>query len=75
MADLFSHPDSQSGNFFTQCGFKGEPSEPDRAAFSQTLEVPDTGRYRVTASMQGAKALFGQRRNLISPAPGKTLSY
>lgn len=75
MADLFSHPDSQSGNFFTQCGFKGEPSEPDRAAFSQTLEVPDTGRYRVTVSMQGAKALFGQRRNLISPAPGKTLSY
>lgn len=65
MADLFSHPDFESGNGFDQRGFNGEGTVGGRKAVSAGMRVPRMGRWRLTVRTENAKALFGQRRNLI----------
>ena len=72
MADLFSHPSEGVECAFDQSGWLGE-GKGERGIRIKALRAQTPGVYRVYVDIQGSGALFGQRRNLISPSiSGKT---
>ncbi len=69
MGDLFSHPSEESKSRFDQSGWF--PSSSGDTVQTRSVAVPRGGVYRVSVCAPDAKALFGQRRNLICQDPGR----
>ncbi len=73
MADLFSHPADTAGSAFDQSGWLGleQGDKPGaKGIHVRAIGAMTPGVYRVYVKIEGGGALFGQRRNLISPSAG-----